>query len=352
MLSWPQHPYWLACKVALPVALIGALGALMLQASWPVIGLSAAGLGGVAYGFVWWMVARRLRQFRTTLKHLRAHQFEALSDSPSPRGDELDALLWELYQTGQMISREIDDMRRMETYRREFIGNVSHELKTPIFSIQGFTETLLDGALEDETVNRSFLEKIMRNTQRLDQLASDLSQIARIETEQLALEIEAVDIESLMHEVIEMLGPKAEKHDITLRSTVPSALPPAHADRERIRQVLANLTENAIKYNTASGYVHLRAKHVGEGVRVAVEDDGIGIAPEHLNRLTERFYRVDKSRARHRGGSGLGLSIVKHLLGAHNTQLQIESVEGQGSTFAFELPVSADAAGRVSHAPN
>lgn len=341
MVAPARYFSWIACKIAVPIAGAAGLGALALGHSMGISAGSGLGLGLVAYVVTWMLLHTRLQNIHDLLHYLRAHQFEKLGTSPSPRGDELDGLVWELHRTGQMLNREIDDMRRMESYRREFIGNVSHELKTPIFSIQGFAETLSDGALDDPEVNRTFLQKIVRNANRLDRLASDLSEIARLETGTMEMEVTVFEIDTLIREVVETLLPKAEEHDIELRwEESKPALPAVQGDRERIRQVIVNLIDNAIKYNEPGGYVAVSAEANTDTVQVAVRDNGIGIPERHLSRLTERFYRVDKSRARHQGGSGLGLSIVKHILSAHDAQLQVESTVGEGSTFTFVLPVA------------
>jgi len=341
MVAPARYFSWIACKIAAPVSGAAALGGLAFGLSPLASAAGGVGLGFLTYAVVWWLLHTRLQTIHELLHHLRAHRFEELGTSPSPRGDELDGLVWELHRTGQMLNREIDDMRRMESYRREFIGNVSHELKTPIFSIQGFAETLADGALEDPEVNRTFLQKIVRNANRLDRLASDLSEIARLETGTMEMEATAFEIDTLIREVVETLLPKAKEHDIELRvEAEKSVLPAVEGDHERIRQVLVNLIDNAIKYNEPGGYVAVAAQANTDTVQVAVRDNGIGIPERHLNRLTERFYRVDKSRARHQGGSGLGLSIVKHILSAHDAHLQVESTVGEGSTFTFVLPVA------------
>ena len=341
MVAPARYFSWLACKIAAPVAAAAGLGALALGTSFVYSGMSGLALGALAYLSAWWTTHPRLRTLHDLLKQVRAHRFEALGTSPSPRGDELDGLVWELHRTGQMLNREIDDMRRMESYRREFIGNVSHELKTPIFSIQGFAETLANGALDDPSVNHAFLQKIARNANRLDRLASDLSEIARLETGTMEMEITRFDLGELVREVTETLLPKAGEQDVALRQPAEAkALPAVRGDRERIRQVLVNLIDNAIKYNEPGGYVAVKAQHRDDAVYVSVQDDGIGIPEHHLNRLTERFYRVDKSRARHQGGSGLGLSIVKHILSGHDAHLHVESTVGKGSTFRFALPVA------------
>ncbi|MFQ5572320.1 MAG: sensor histidine kinase, partial [Rhodothermales bacterium] len=253
--------------------------------------------------------------------------------------DELNALIEQVYLTGLTVEREIDELNRLENYRREFLGNVSHELKTPIFSIRGFAETLLDGALQDDRVNRSFVEKILRNADRISNLAEDLSEVARIETGELKMTVESFSLHRAAREVVESLEPLARAKAVALAYQVPERLPPVAGDPERIRQVLINLVDNAIKYNNAGGHVEVMARLLPSGdIKVSVVDDGIGVAPEHIARLTERFYRVDTSRSRSQGGTGLGLAIVKHILGAHDSRLMIESHPDRGSTFGFLLP--------------
>lgn len=329
-------------KMAAVVAVAaGVLFALLADLPWWGNVLTGFVLGAVAYGAVHVWVESRIQLAKTTLRQIRKHQFENLEAASVPRGDELNALIWQVYRTGQTLEREIRELKRMENYRREFIGNVSHELKTPIFTVQGFTETLLDGALEDESVNRSFLEKIKRNVTRLENLARDLSAISRIETGQLEMKMAPFDLSTLIDEVTESLEMKAEEKGIRLQSRVSSGGLTVRGDRERIRQVIVNLVDNAIKYNDPGGHVEVVARHRPDGeVKVSVVDDGIGVSPEHVERLTERFYRVDKSRSRNQGGTGLGLAIVKHILGAHGRELMIESTPGSGSTFGFTLPAA------------
>nr|WP_279310443.1 ATP-binding protein [Salinibacter ruber] len=228
----------------------------------------------------------------------------------------------------------------MESYRREFIGNVSHELKTPIFSVQGFAETLLDGALDDESVNRTFLKKILHHANRLDNLARDLSTITKIETDELDMSNEAFDVAELFDAAIESVEIRAEEKGIMPRQRVAPDLPQIYGDFDRLRRVLVNLVDNAIKYNQDGGTVQLEAESQNDEVVIRVVDDGIGISPDHLPRLTERFYRVDKSRSRNQGGTGLGLAIVKHILAAHDRELHVESAPEEGSTFYFTLPTS------------
>lgn len=342
------HPAWLplwvnrlALKIAAPVcgASLVLCAVLVPGGFWTIVGATVL-LTGVAYGAAHLVLHHRVHRARRTLRRIRKHNFDALASVPAPQGDELNHLIWEVYRTGQTLESEIQELKRMENYRREFIGNVSHELKTPIFSVQGFAETLLDGALEDESVNRTFLQKILFNANRLDNLARDLAEIARIETGELEMSAASFSLGRLIEEVIGSLDMKAQQRDITLGHRVPDTLPAVLGDRERLRQVLVNLVDNAIKYNRDGGRVEIVARVLpSDEVKVSVVDNGIGIKPKHIPRLTERFYRVDKSRSRHQGGTGLGLAIVKHILGAHERELMVESTPGRGSTFGFTLPV-------------
>lgn len=330
----------LGLKVAFPVALAGGIGAVAFgEISLGRALLLGLALGGVAYGAAHCWLHRRLRRTLGTLRQIRQHAFKELPSPSSARNDELGTLLWEVYRTGQKLENEIKDFKERESYRREFIGNVSHELKTPIFSVQGFTETLLDGALTDEDVNRTFLKKIQRNVNRLENLARDLSAITKIETGEMEMSREQFALAEVFEEVKESIELKAQENDISLRTSVDEDLSAVYGDRERIRRVIVNLADNAIKYNEAGGTVLLHARpHGTDEAEIRVVDDGIGIPSEHLSRLTERFYRVDKSRSRNQGGTGLGLAIVKHILAAHDRNLHVESTLGEGSTFSFTLP--------------
>jgi len=343
----PQLPPFvsrLALKIGGTAGLIAGSGAVLLPQA-TVWSAAAIGLGvaGIVYaaGHVW--LHRRLRHLQTILRQIRNHEFDDLTPPSGPKGDELSTLLWEVYRTGQSLENEIQELKEMESYRREFIGNVSHELKTPIFSVQGFAETLLDGALDDETVNRTFLEKILHHANRLDNLARDLSTITKIETDELDMSGEAFEVAELFDAALESVEIRAEEKSITPRKEIAPNLPEVYGDFDRLRRVLVNLVDNAIKYNEEGGTVQLQAEARGDEVEIRVVDDGIGIPSDHLSRLTERFYRVDKSRSRNQGGTGLGLAIVKHILGAHNRELHVESTPGKGSTFSFTLPTTPKA---------
>lgn len=233
---------------------------------------------------------------------------------------------------------EIKELRRWQDYRRRFLGDISHELKTPIFNIQGYLETLIDGGMEDPTINRSYLDRAIKNVERLNTIVEDLEAISRMESGEMLLEMQNFDIRELAEEVFEDLEIKARERDIHLYFK-PGADQNyrVRADRENIRHVLMNLVTNSIKYGKPHGHTKIGFYDMDRYILIEVADDGIGIPKEHLPHIFERFYRVDKSRSRDRGGSGLGLSIVKHIVEAHKQTVNVRSSESMGSTFGFTL---------------
>ncbi len=335
----------MATTVALPLGAVAVVGG----GIWGGPGAAlAAGLvmtavaGAVVYVVVTRQVAGRLELARRTLREARKGRFDALASLPGAAvRDELDELIHQVGRAGRALQHEIERLEAAESYRREFLGDVSHELRTPIFAVTGFAETLLDGALDDDRVRRRFVEKIVQNAGRLDALTRDLSDISKLETGRLQIDRSPFDLAGLATEVVEGLEHVARDADVALAVRVPAALDPVLGDRDRIRQVLSNLAENAVKYNEPGGHVEIAARRRDTGdVRITVVDDGIGIPAEALDRLTERFFRVDKSRSRSGGGTGLGLAIVKHILEAHGQRLEVESRVGYGSAFAFALPTA------------
>jgi len=235
---------------------------------------------------------------------------------------------------------EIEKLRLQEEFRREFLGNLSHELKTPIFSIQGYILTLLEGGLEDENINRAFLERASKGVDRVTGIIEDLDLITRIESERLKLNTVPVNILSLAREIVESLEIKAQKRNVKLSidwKRIGSQEINVLCDRDKIGQVLSNIINNSINYGVENGHTEVRFFDLEDNVLIEVSDDGVGIKEEYLPRLFERFYRVDKSRARNEGGTGLGLAIVKHLVEAHGQTIDVRSTEGQGSTFSFTL---------------
>jgi two-component system phosphate regulon sensor histidine kinase PhoR len=227
----------------------------------------------------------------------------------------------------------------MEEYRRDFIGNVSHELKTPIFNLQGYLDTLLDGGYQDTNILVPYLQKAMQNVERLSTIVEDLNTIAELEANQLDLDMEKFNIKELVKEVFEDLEMKAQERNIRLSFKEINNFKPIYvlADYERIRQVVDNLVVNAINYGRNYGRVFVSFYDMDKNILVEVSDNGIGIEAEHLLHVFDRFYRVDKARSRNTGGSGLGLAIVKHVIEAHGQTISARSTPNIGSTFGFTL---------------
>ena len=234
---------------------------------------------------------------------------------------------------------EIETLKVREEYRKEFLGNVSHELKTPLFTVQGYIETLLDGGVEDEKIRKKYLNRASKGVERLSYIIKDLDMITKLEVGDLSLNIEKFDIVELVQNVFEMFEMKAAKKKITLMFDTDYLEPIfVNADKERIQQIVSNLIVNSIKYGLQRGTTEVSIENlIKNKVIVRVTDNGEGISQEHLQRLFERFYRVDKSGSRKEGGSGLGLSIVKHIIEAHNEKIYVESEPGVGSEFSFTL---------------
>lgn len=234
---------------------------------------------------------------------------------------------------------EIESLKEREDYRREFLGNISHELKTPLFTVQGYLLTLLEGAIDDKEIRLKYLERANKGVERLNHIVKDLDMISKLESGDLNLKVSNFNILKLVDDVFDLLEMRAKKRSISLRFDQVYETPIfVLADRDRIQQVLINLIANAIHYGKSEGVTVVNIKPFSKSkVMISIKDDGDGIKPEYLPRLFERFYRVDKSRSRNQGGSGLGLSIVKHIIEAHHEEIFVESELSKGSTFSFTL---------------
>lgn len=234
---------------------------------------------------------------------------------------------------------EIETLKVREEYRREFLGNVSHELKTPLFTVQGYISTLLDGAANDKVLRKKYLERAEKGVERLIYIVKDLDMITKLETGDLNLEYADFDIVEIIKNVFDLLEMRAAKKHITLTFDTKYTKPIlVHADQDKIQQVVTNLVMNSIKYGREGGTTEVSIENlVKNKVIVRVTDNGEGIQKQHIPRLFERFYRVDKSGARSEGGSGLGLAIVKHIIEGHNEKIYVESQYGVGSEFSFTL---------------
>ncbi len=240
-------------------------------------------------------------------------------------------------------TKELEDLRKLEQFRKEFLGNLSHELKTPLFNIQGYVHTLLEGAKDDPKVATTFLERTSKSIDRLSNLVDDLDEISRLERGEESIVEETFDVHLLVKDVFESLELKARQKSILLKVKKISDKPFfVFADKEKIRQVFTNLIVNSIKYGNQNGETLAGFYDMDENILIEITDNGIGIAEEYLPRLFERFYRIDKHRSREQGGTGLGLAIVKHILEAHNQTINVRSTVGVGTTFAFTLKKSKE----------
>lgn len=264
------------------------------------------------------------------------------SDVDSTITTNMEDLLKKIRQYDDDQKSEISEMKKQETFRREFIGNLAHELKTPLFTSESYILTLLDGAIDDDEVNKKYLKIAGKAIHRLNLIVKDLDLITKIESGESEIQRTDFDIINLAQNTLEMLEITASKKNIKLMLEFNDKLPlRVNADNEKIQQVLTNLVENSIKYGKENGTTELVIQELTENkIIVRVTDNGLGIEEKHFNRLFERFYRVDQSGSRKGGGSGLGLAIVKHIMDAHDEKIYIESEFGVGSEFSFTLEKS------------
>jgi two-component system phosphate regulon sensor histidine kinase PhoR len=244
--------------------------------------------------------------------------------------DRLDGVL--------LLVQDLTELRGLQTMRREMVGNISHEFRTPLAGIKAMVETLQDGAVDDRETSKDFLYRIEAEVDRMTQLVSELTEVSHIETGKVDLKLEPVNLNSLVDEVIAQLKPQAERQNLTIEMTLADDLPATPTDKARIRQVLVNLFHNAIKFNRPGGSIRTTTKKSENSVVVEVSDTGTGIAEDDLPHILERFYKADKSRGGE--GSGMGLAIAKHIVEAHGGSIRVQSEEGKGSTFSFSIPLT------------
>jgi two-component system phosphate regulon sensor histidine kinase PhoR len=311
--AWPRTPAWWPL----------ALGATLLVVTY----------GTVLFGIERFVHARIKALYRTVHDLRRG---STGTPGEQMKGDVLGQVHAEVRAWARERNTEIAELEAREQFRREFIGNLAHELKTPIFNIQGYILTLLEGGLEDERVNRDFLDRASNGVDRLIKLVEDLDLITKLESGVIELHEEDIDLHDLVRTSMEGVDLAANERGIRLVNAVPAATL-VRGDRARLEQVLTNLFNNAIVYGREGGTCTVSTYPLGEQQVVEVTDDGIGMAKEHLPRVFERFYRVGKSRSRNEGGSGLGLAIVKHIMEAHHQTITVKSTEGAGSIFSITL---------------
>ncbi|MCK5442024.1 MAG: sensor histidine kinase [Maribacter sp.] len=338
-----KKSYRFAFRSALLVTVISVLVLLgllwvLVAMNWVLVGLFSV------LTFVFSFIVLQIRIENFIYRQIkRIYDDVALLESSDltsgPITTDMKTLTEEIEKFAKDKKIEIDTLKIREEYRKDFLGNISHELKTPLFTVQGYILTLLDGALEDKNVRKKYLQRANKGVERLIYIVSDLDLITKLEVGDLNLERIDFDIIELIQNVFELLEMKAAKKKIILAFDMDyKDSIYVHADREKIQQVLTNLLVNAIKYGQEDGTTEVSVENlIKNKVIVRVTDNGEGIAEQHIPRLFERFYRVDKSGSRREGGSGLGLSIVKHIVEAHDEKIYVESTEGVGSEFSFTL---------------
>ena len=336
------HPRQLILLVALAIGsatagttiLVTGDAALPRSAQALIVGVLALALSYVLLS----IALRRFIQDRIRGIYKTVQGLRGAADPPvgSTGEDALGRVEGEVAEWASARRSEITELKEREKFRREFIGNLAHELKTPIFNIQGYILTLLEGGLEDEKVNRDFLSRASHGVDRLIKIVEDLDLITKLESGVMDLRLNRILLREVVEEAMEDVELQAREKGIALLDQVPEDLS-VLGDRDRLLQVFVNLFVNGVNYGRPGGHCTVSVDDLDERVLVEVSDNGIGISEEHLPRLFERFYRVGKSRSRNEGGSGLGLAIVKHIVDAHGQTITVKSEEGRGSTFAFTL---------------
>lgn len=280
-------------------------------------------------------IYRRIKLIYKTISRLKTDQFpqEKIDFDTDIIGDvNKDVLGW-----ARESKDQIEQLKQQAEFRKEFVGNLAHELRTPAFNMQGYLLTLLEGGLEDPKINTKYLQRADKNLDRLIHLINDLDKISRIESEKDELDMTKFNVCELAKEIVDYQKDIASKRNISMEVIEAPMKLLVKADKEKISQVFTNLLVNAIRYGKDNGRIEIRFYDMADNILVEVEDNGIGIAEESIPRLFERFYRVDKSRARHSGGSGLGLAIVKHIIDAHQQTINVRSALGEGTVFSFTL---------------
>jgi len=333
----------LALLLAVCIALITSLFLSLFKSADLYVLFVAFGISfSVSYILIFvvleFLIFRELDKVYKLMEKLRKKELSKIEKQHTSSLNPLKTINEDIFSFAEFKQKEIDELKKLEAFRREFIADVSHELKTPIFAAQGFVHTLLDGAVNDKAVRSKFLKKAAKSLDGLDMLVQDLLTLSHIETGQIKMHFEDIDMCKLTEEVFEQFEDKADKKDIKLKIEGGSRKVWVYADWQRISQVMTNLVSNAIKHSHDGAEVIVSFDSGKKNVTTSIQDEGEGIAAEHLPRIFERFYRVDKSRSREKGGTGLGLAIVKHILDGHNTKPEVESVIGKGSVFSFKLP--------------
>lgn len=342
-----DKPEVLAFYAALLLMVMGVASYFLMDVVLPskpahwLLALLSLGFSALGMFLFIWRVTERFISEKVKLIYKNIHELKMGSEEEEQElaeSTDLEQVRKEVTEWAEERSKELLELREREAYRREFIGNVSHELKTPIFNIQGYLLTLLDGALDDPEINIKYLKRANKSVERMINIVQDLELITKLESGTMELDWREFDLVEVAGDVLDMLEDKAHKRSIKLKLKRDKQPIWVKADQQRIEQVFINLLNNSIKYGKKDGgTVEVRFFDMHENILVEVSDNGLGIPEKDIPRVFERFYRVDKSRARDAGGSGLGLAIVKHIVEAHKQSINVRSAENVGSTFSFTL---------------
>lgn len=305
---------------------------------------------GIIYLALEYMIFREINKIYTVLDRIKHKDLEYnLKDFKKAKKLPIKRkkIYEEVYTYVTRKQSEIKELKKLEQFRREFLADISHELKTPIFAAQGYIHTLLDGAMNDKSVREKFLKKAAKTLDGMQEMVNELVVLSQLETGELKMNMAACDVRALAEDVFELLEFLAKKHNTTLK--IASNMPKVwvNADAYQLKQVIKNLVENAIVYGHEGGKVTVSFDADKENVIISVNDDGPGIPPEHLKRIFDRFYRVEKSRSKEKGGTGLGLAIVQEIVEAHHSKVMVTSKVGKGTTFAFILKKLNDEALKI-----
>lgn len=341
-------PQQLSASTAIVIALPISIGIYFYTISWWIALISLIVIFAGAYGIIYFMlqqfINRKIKLIYKLIYQTKASKREEFYYKNILPQKSIEEVREDVQEWAEQKKTEIEVLQQNEVYRKEFLQNLSHELKTPIFAIQGYVHTLLGGAMDNPEVNKKFLGSTSRNIDRLVNLVDDLDEISKLESGEQLLYKENFIIQDLIKDVFESLAIKSDEKQMRMQIKKGCELPlTVHADKEKVRQVLINLIDNAIKYGKQNGTIEASAYKIeGRKVLVEISDDGLGIPEEHLGRIFERFYRTDAARSRKVGGSGLGLSICKHIIEAHGHAIHVRSTIEVGTTFGFTLDAKKD----------
>lgn len=336
-------PNQIAAMNAVTIALAGALANFLFIRTWWVPLVTFAVMFLIAFSLTSYVIQRfiyrkikLIYKFIYQTKATRREEFYYKNILPQKSLQEVSE---DVEKWAEQRKQEIEVLRQNEAYRKEFLQNLSHEFKTPVFAIQGYVDTLLEGAMDKPEVNKKFLQNASKNVDRLVNLIDDLDEISKLESGQQQLHYSSFVIQDLTREVFELLTIKAQEKNVKFSVKKGCESPiSVYADKEKIRQVLINFVDNAIKYGNINGMVEASFYNTdGKNILIEISDNGMGIAEEHLNRIFERFYRTDYGRSRNVGGTGLGLAICKHIIEAHGHSIHVRSKPDVGTTIGFTL---------------